>query len=60
MIGSYNSMAESQKNITIKKILHDLEKDLGQVEEENYHLIREQADARFLKVNPKLAAEQKK
>lgn len=37
----YNPMAESHKNITIKKILHDMEKDLNQVEEENYQIVKE-------------------
>lgn len=29
-------MGDSHKNLTIKKILHEMEKDLIQVEEENY------------------------
>jgi len=36
LIGSGNPMAESHKSITIKKILHEMEKDLIKVEEENY------------------------
>lgn len=32
----FNPLAESHKNITIKKILHEMEKDLIKVEEENY------------------------
>jgi hypothetical protein len=51
-----NSMAETHKNITIKKILQEMEKDLNQVEEENYMLLREQAEQRMLRANPKLAA----
>ena len=48
-------MAESHKNITIKKILHEMERDLNQVEEENYVIVREQAEQRMLKANPKIA-----
>ena len=36
-----NPFGETNKQITIKKILKDLEKDLHQVEEENYNIIRE-------------------
>lgn len=55
MIGMFNPLAETQKNITIKKILHDLEKDLVKAEEENYQMIKEQAEIRMIKNNPKLA-----
>ena len=55
MMGMYNSVSGTQKNITIKKILHDLEKDLGKAEEENYQMIKEQAEIRMIKNNPKLA-----
>jgi hypothetical protein len=50
-----NSMAETHKNITIKKILQEMEKDLNLVEEENYVLVKEQAEQRMMKANPKLA-----
>ena len=53
---SINSMADTHKNITIKKILQEMERDLGQVEEENYQLVKEQAEQRMLRANPKLAA----
>jgi hypothetical protein len=36
--------------------LHDLEKDLNKVEEENYSIIKEQAELRLMKSNPKMAA----
>lgn len=29
------------KSITIKKILNDIEKDMNQVEEENYYIVKE-------------------
>jgi len=50
-----NPLAESHKNITIKKILNEMERDLLQVEEENYQIVKEQAEQRLLKSNPKLA-----
>eukprot|EP00349_Pseudokeronopsis_sp_Brazil_P002687 CAMPEP_0202960364 /NCGR_PEP_ID=MMETSP1396-20130829/4509_1 /ASSEMBLY_ACC=CAM_ASM_000872 /TAXON_ID= /ORGANISM="Pseudokeronopsis sp., Strain Brazil" /LENGTH=110 /DNA_ID=CAMNT_0049679537 /DNA_START=188 /DNA_END=520 /DNA_ORIENTATION=+ len=53
-------MAETGKSYTIKKILHELEKELVQVEEENYSIIKEQAEQRMLKANPKLALQRQK
>jgi hypothetical protein len=41
LMGGVNPLAESHKNITIKKILHEMERDLGQVEEENYQILKE-------------------
>ena len=42
LIGPVNM--DSQKHITIKKILSDLQNDVKQVEEENIDIIREMAD----------------
>ncbi|CDW73352.1 tpr domain containing protein [Stylonychia lemnae] len=60
MANAYNPLAESHKNITIKKILHEMERDLNQVEEENYQIVKEQAEQRLLKANPKLAQQRQK
>ena len=57
---SLNPLAGTQKNITIKKILQEMEKDLREVEEENYVIVKEQAEQRMLKANPKLAASKQK
>ena len=55
-----NSLGETHKNITIKKILQEMEKDLKEAEEENYQLVKEQAEQRMIKANPKLAAQRMK
>jgi hypothetical protein len=52
-----NPLVDSHKQITIKKILHDLEKELNQVEEENYNIVKEQAEVRLMKQNPKAYAQ---
>jgi hypothetical protein len=41
---SLNPLSGTQKNITIKKILQEMEKDLREVEEENYVIVKEQAE----------------
>ena len=56
----HNPLGESHKNITIKQILHEMERDLQQVEEENYVIVKEQAEQRLLKANPKLAQQRQK
>jgi hypothetical protein len=37
-------MAETGRQITLKKILNELEKDLNKIEEENYSIVKEQAE----------------
>lgn len=37
-----------------------MERDLGKVEEENYQIIKEQAEQRMLKANPKLAQQRQR
>jgi len=46
--------SKSQKSITIKKILNDIERDIKEVEEENYVIVKEKAEQRMIKENPKL------
>jgi len=58
--GGPEQMAESGKSYTIKKILNELEKELNQVEEENYTIVKEQAEQRLLRSNPKLALQRQK